>query len=154
MQPVGLATCAAAPAVGRSAGAAGAARDRQFELRLQSGRVPRDPAEKLEFLRYLSRMLESSVIQSVFRTARASEPEDGLFSGGFAGGMYRDMADEEFSRLLALRGGFGLSEVLFRQLAAREAAAAYQKAAAADLDPKGAPQGSDNRIGGRECPRA
>jgi Rod binding domain-containing protein len=109
---------------------------------LQSGRVPSQAQEQAGFTGYLCRQLEATAINSMIQAARSSSPKDGLFSGGFAGSMFQSLADEEYSRLLAARGGFGLGDQMFRQMAAVQAAKAYGQTAG--NAPQGASQGPDN----------
>jgi Rod binding domain-containing protein len=74
----------------------------------------------------------------MIQAARRASPKDGLFTGGFAGSIFQSLADEEYSRMLAARGGFGLGDQLFRQMAAN---LAYQAAGPAVSAPGKAPQG-------------
>ena len=138
----------------------------RYEALFNIGRVPQDAENGPEFLRFLCRQLEAVSINVLFQAARRTVPDVGLFSGGFAGEMYQGLADEEYSRLIADRGGFGLGDALFRQIAGRAAYtreaersasdAQAQSAAAQDVAsakstetsivaPQGAPGGSDNK---------
>jgi len=120
-----------APVAARPAGAAGA-RATDWEFALQQGRVPAGAAEQKEFCRFLCRQLEAGLINTMMQVARKSSPADGLLSGGFAGSMYQGLADEEFSRVAAAAGGFGLGDAVYEQMAARlSGARAYAREAAA-----------------------
>ena len=110
---------------GRPTGAPGA--DRRWEFMLQAGRVPQGGQDQQAFLGYLCRQLESTTINTMIQAARRATPQDGLLSGGFAGSIFQSLADEEYSRLLAARGGFGLGDQMFKQMAANQAIKAYQK---------------------------
>jgi Rod binding domain-containing protein len=121
----------------RTAGAAAAAfpaDERRWEAVLQGGRVPEHLQRDAGFLRYLCRQLEAAAVNTVFQTARRTVPAEGLFSGGLAGSMFQGMADEEYSRLIAARGGFGLGDALFAQMMPPAAAAGTPVAGGADPD--------------------
>ncbi len=131
----------------RSAAASGTAsanrsREGRWEMMLQMGRQPTSGADRQEFQRYLCRQLEATTINTMLQTARKASPDKGLLSGGFAGSMFQGLADEEYSRMLASRGGFGLGDQIYRQMASVQAARAYGNGA------QGAPQKSDNQTGG------
>jgi Rod binding domain-containing protein len=78
--------------------------------------VPEHLRTDAGFLKYLCRQLEAAAVNTVFRTARRTVPEGGLFSGGTAGSMFQGLADEEYARLIAARGGFGLGDALYAQM--------------------------------------
>ena len=139
--------------------------EQRFEGLLNRGRMPQDPREAPEFLRYLCRQVEAQIAGTVLKTARQAFPAGGYLSGGFAGAMYQGLADEEYARLVAAGGGFGLGDALYTQLFAGRAYAAGAATSlggqdvGAQLDaagissqtpaviPQGAPEESDNRIG-------
>jgi flagellar protein FlgJ len=98
--------------------------ERRFEGLLNRGRMPASPEDAPEFLRYLCRQIEAQVAGTVLKSARRTYPAGGFMSGGFAGSMYQGMADEEYARLLASSGGFGLGDALYTQLFAGRAYAA------------------------------
>jgi flagellar protein FlgJ len=124
-------------------------RDGDWEFMLQNGRMPAGGAEGRGFIRYLCRQLEASAIGAMLQAARRASPRDGLLSGGFAGSIYQSLADEQTARTLAERGGFGLGDMLYNQMAAKlEAAKAYRQAQAlrpgAGIGTQGVPSRSDN----------
>ena len=144
-------------AVRPAPGAAGAAdapsgpggADGQWEFMLQIGRKPRSDAEGSGFLRYLCRQLEAGAINTMLQAARRASPGGGLLSGGLAGSIYQSLADQEYARMLAERGGFGLGDQIYNQMAAKlKAGKAYRPAAAvrpgAGIGPKGVSGKSDN----------
>jgi Rod binding domain-containing protein len=98
--------------------------EKKWEALYQTGRIPKDAENNREFLRFLCRQLESVSVNILFQAARRTVPQEGLLSGGFAGQMYQGLADEEYSRLIAARGGFGLGDALFSQIDAQRAYAA------------------------------
>jgi Rod binding domain-containing protein len=131
------------------AGAAARSADGRWEFMLQSGRTAGQ--DQPEFLRYLCRQLEATTINTMLQAARRATPEKGLLSGGFAGSMFQSMADEEYSRMLAARGGFGLGDMMFKQMDAMRAyrqtdaaASAAAAGAGAGNGPQGATGKSDN----------
>jgi Rod binding domain-containing protein len=126
----------------RLAAAAGAERarpgeDLRWEAALQTGRIPAGATQDRGFMRYLCRQLESAAVNAVFQAARRTASPAGPLSGGFTGQMFQGLADEEYSRLVAARGGFGVGDEVFRQVfpdagaAGTGAAAGARRAAAA-----------------------
>ena len=84
----------------------------------------------------------------MLQAARRNAPE-GPLSGGFAGSMYQGLADEEYARLIAARGGFGLGDMMYNQMwASLEAKKAYAQQPAAvgtaKIGAQGTSQRSDN----------
>ncbi len=149
------------PAPGGQAKAHSAAEEKGWEALLAAGRMPADAKQNRGFMQFLCRQLESTAVNGLFRAARKTVSDGGPFSGGFAGSMFQGLADEEYSRMIAARGGFGLGDALFAQIEARKAYA--QQAAGVQAqhtapqvltdektpgtsgaEPQGAPQGSDN----------
>jgi len=123
-------------------------RDARWEFMLQAGRVPAGGKDQREFTRYLCRQLESTAINGMLQVARKSSARDGLLSGGFAGSVFQGLADEEYSRMLAARGGFGLGDQLYRQMTtSAQAIGAYRRtmemSPAAGNAAQGASQKSD-----------
>ncbi len=140
-------------------------KEREWETLFQTGRIPKDAENSVEFLRFLCRQLEAVSINTLFQAARKTVSQEGPLSGGFAGSMYQGLADEEYSKMIAHRGGFGIGDALFGQVMGRKAyAATAAKAHAAPSThspaaqglkkgepagtsvaaPQGAPQRSDN----------
>jgi Rod binding domain-containing protein len=137
------------PAGAADAPVASGGRDGDWEFMLQNGRVPTSGAQGRGFLRYLCRQLEATAINTMLQAARRASPGTGLLSGGFAGSIYQSLADQEYARMLAERGGFGLGDQIYNQMAAKlEAEKAYRQAPAArpnaGIGPKGVPDKSDN----------
>jgi Rod binding domain-containing protein len=113
--------------------------DRKWEALLQTGRIPKDAETNTEFMKFLCRQLEAVSINTLFQAARKTVPEDGPLSGGFAGSMYQGLVDEEYSRMIASRGGFGLGDALFNQMMARQAYARGAAGFHAPAPPQEAP---------------
>ena len=133
-----------APVAARPAGTAGS-RTADWEFALQNGRMPAGEAERKEFGRFLCRQLEATLINIMMQVARKSSPAAGLLSGGFAGSMYRGLADEEFARAAAASGGFGLGDSLYEQMAAKLAGPrAYGRAGGAAAGAQETAGKSDN----------
>ncbi len=61
------------------------------------------------------RAFEAQMIAQVLKGSE-SEDEDRLFDGGSAGRMYRDHFHEEIARVLAEKGGIGLTALLQERL--------------------------------------
>jgi flagellar protein FlgJ len=58
---------------------------------------------------------ESIFINYILKEMRASIPKTGLFSGGKAEEIYTSMMDMQLAKDIALKGGFGLSKMLYEQ---------------------------------------
>jgi Rod binding domain-containing protein len=95
--------------------------ERKWEALFQTGRIPKNPVEKQGFMKFLCRQLESVAVNTLFQAARRTVPQDGLLSGGFAGAMYQGLADEEYAKQIAARGGFGIGNALFAQVMGQRA---------------------------------
>jgi peptidoglycan hydrolase FlgJ len=69
-------------------------------------------------LREATAEFESLFISQIMQAMRATIPESGLMGSGSGQRMFREMLDQELSRNVALAGGLGIGEVLYRQLTA------------------------------------
>lgn len=69
-------------------------------------------------LREATAEFESLFIAQIMQAMRATIPESGLMGSGSGQRMFREMLDQELSRHVALGGGLGIGEVLYRQLTA------------------------------------
>lgn len=58
------------------------------------------------------RSFEAYVIGEMLRRAVPEPSEEGLFDGGQAGRMYRDHLHQEYARMIAESGDFGLAKQL------------------------------------------
>lgn len=63
---------------------------------------------------------ESLFVAKLMETMRRTVPQDGLFGESQSLQMFREMLDQETSRQIAKAGGFGIGELLSRQLAPEE----------------------------------
>ena len=121
--PAALSAAASAPRAPRAprAAAAGTVRggqagqDARWEGLLPANRISPEMKRDPGFLAYLCRQLEAAAVNSLLQAARRTVPAGGPLSGGFAGGIYQGMADEEYARLIAAGGGFGVGDAIFRQ---------------------------------------
>lgn len=77
------------------------------ELRL----MDRTPEGKLAAFQKFEALLLSNAFDNVL-----PENESGAFGEGFAGGVWRSMAAEQFASLFTARGGIGIAEMLAQQL--------------------------------------
>jgi len=111
-------------------------KEREWEALFASGRIPKDLENNTGFLRFLCRQLEAVSINTLFQAARKTVPQEGPLSGGFAGSMYQGLADEEYSRMIANRGGFGVGDALFGQIMGRRAYAAAAEQAHSATSPQ------------------
>jgi Rod binding domain-containing protein len=80
--------------------------------------VPKEADERTAL-----RSFEAYVVSEMLRRAAPKESE-GIFDGGQAGRMYRDHLYQEYARVIAENGDFGLASQLEGQLAEKEAAQA------------------------------
>lgn len=68
-------------------------------------------------LKNACRDMEAMFIYKMLQQMRATVPESGYLEKGPAEKIYRDMLDEEYSKIMASgSGSFGLKEMLYRQL--------------------------------------
>ena len=137
------------------AGRARAGQEARWEGLLQANRVGPETKRDLGFQAYLCRQLEAAAVNSLLQAARRTVPAGGPLSGGFAGEIYQGMADEEYARLIAASGSFGVGDAVFRQ--AFPAAGAVRTARAVqvpvttefgyDLKSSASPGGASRRPG-------
>ena len=81
------------------------------------------------------RSFEAYVIGEMLRRAVPESSGDGLFDGGQAGRMYRDHLYQEYARMIAETGDFGLSSQLEGYLGDRGSETAREGDAAAAARP-------------------
>ncbi len=74
-------------------------------------------------LREMSREFEGLLIGVLMSSMRETIQDDPMFGGGSAEKTFQSMADAETSRNMAQRGGFGIADSLYRQLAQQQHAA-------------------------------
>jgi peptidoglycan hydrolase FlgJ len=61
---------------------------------------------------------ESIFVKMMLKEMRKSvDKSDALISGGWAEDIYSDMLDDEYSKTMAKKAGFGLADQLYKQLA-------------------------------------
>jgi len=61
---------------------------------------------------------ESIFVKMMLKEMRNSvDKKDSLLSGGWAEDIYSDMLDDEYSKSIAKKAGFGLADQLYKQLA-------------------------------------
>src|SRR5437870_847581 len=68
-------------------------------------------------LRELTQEFESLFVSQVMQSMRRTVPESRLIDHSSGQHLFQDMLDQELSRRIADSGGFGLGEILYRQLA-------------------------------------
>ena len=77
------------------------------------------PPDRRAQLRTLSRQLEGVFLNQLFQAMRASVPQDGVIASNPGQQMFTQMLDERLAGEASQRMSSGLSEALYRQLAAR-----------------------------------
>jgi len=61
---------------------------------------------------------ESIFVKMMLKEMRATvDKSDDIIGGGFAGDIYQDMLDDEYSKSMSKTAHFGLADDLYRQLA-------------------------------------
>jgi Rod binding domain-containing protein len=70
-----------------------------------------------------AKQFEAMLIAQMLHSAREAAGDDALGGGDSAGSTMLDMADQQFSKLLADRGGLGLGSVIAKSLKAGPAVA-------------------------------
>ncbi len=78
-----------------------------------SSRKTRD----LEKLKEASREFEAIFINEMYKTARKTIPESGLFEKTNAEKIFEEMMDMERARQVSHNGSMGIAEQMYRQLA-------------------------------------
>jgi flagellar protein FlgJ len=77
--------------------------------------VPRAGGET-RTLREATQEFESLFVAHLLQSMRSTVPESGLLASGSGQRIFREMLDQELSRQVACSGGFGIGELLYRQL--------------------------------------
>jgi Rod binding domain-containing protein len=76
------------------------------------------PVDKKSKLYEQCQEFESIFVKMMLKEMRNSvDKSDSLLSGGWAEDIYSDMLDDEYSKSIAKKAGFGLADQLYKQLA-------------------------------------
>ena len=76
------------------------------------------PVDKKSKLFEQCQEFESIFVKMMLKEMRNSvDKKDSLLSGGWAEDIYSDMLDDEYSKSIAKKAGFGLADQLYKQLA-------------------------------------
>jgi flagellar protein FlgJ len=78
----------------------------------EKNRDDKDP----EALKELCRDFESVFIHTLFKEMRKTIPESELLGNDMASDLFEEIMDMEVARDMASKGGFGLADMLYRQL--------------------------------------
>jgi peptidoglycan hydrolase FlgJ len=94
----------------------------KVEKATQGLNAAKTPDKSKEQLKSLSKEFESIVVQMMLKSMRDTVPQgdDLLGEGSNQVDTYRSLLDEEYSKKISERGGFGLSDMLYRQLMQQE----------------------------------
>jgi flagellar protein FlgJ len=65
-----------------------------------------------------AKQFESVFLSEMFGLMNKDLPTDGPFDGGEGEGMMRSMLNDQYAKSIAGRGGFGLSNTVYRELLA------------------------------------
>jgi flagellar protein FlgJ len=84
--------------------------------KIETGPVAVETPEKNEALRKATADFEAMFINQMFQSMRRAVPESKLFGGGSGEKTFREMLDLEWSTRIAQAGGFGIGEMLYRQI--------------------------------------
>lgn len=79
--------------------------------------------EDAEGIREAARQFESVFMHQVFKTMRATVPQNDMNGGGFGGQVFTDMLDQEYATLASATGQLGLADIIAEQLGAPARAA-------------------------------
>jgi peptidoglycan hydrolase FlgJ len=71
-------------------------------------------------LREATQQFEGLFVSQLLKSMRATVPESHLFGSESSQNVFREMLDQEFASRAADSGGFGLGEMLYRQLASNQ----------------------------------
>ncbi len=77
------------------------------------------PPEREAALREVSQALEATFLAEMLRHTGVAKPPDG-FGGGAGESAFASFLSDAYATELSRKGGIGLSEAIFRSLAARE----------------------------------
>ena len=83
-------------------------------------------------LREATQEFESLFVAQLMQSMRGTVPESGLMGNGSGQQIFRQMLDQELSRQVAFSGGFGIGEMLYRQLGGDEASPAEHRQGSQD----------------------
>ncbi len=93
-------------------------------------RVPGGPKSgDAEAIQDAARQFESVFLHQVFKSMRASLPEDGWLSGGFGGQVFTDMLDQQYAEQASATGSLGLATLIANDLGASDQPAGSAPAA-------------------------
>lgn len=70
----------------------------------------------IDTLKTACQQMESIFLSLLLKEMRATINQSGFISGGTAENIFTSMLDAEITKGMALRGGFGLTELLMQQL--------------------------------------
>jgi flagellar protein FlgJ len=82
-------------------------------------------------LREAAREFESLFVAQVVKAMRSTVPDGGFLGSSGGERIFREMLDQELSREIAFAGGFGIGDVLCRQL---DASAAVRHTQGSEFD--------------------
>ena len=87
--------------------------DESFEKVMQQALTEKDDKK----LHQACQDMEALFVYKMLQQMRATIPDGGYLTAGSAEKIYRDMLDEEYSKVIAgSRSSFGLAEMLYQQL--------------------------------------
>ncbi len=69
-----------------------------------------------EGLKQTCKDLESVMVSMVIKNMRATVPKDGLYGDSLGTDVFTSMLDEEYAKEISDAGGFGLADILYKQL--------------------------------------
>ena len=75
-------------------------------------------AKTQEQLKSSAKDFESVFLSEMFSIMNQDLPTDGPFDGGEGEGMMRSMLNDQYAKAITARGGFGLSDTVYRELLA------------------------------------
>lgn len=70
---------------------------------------------KMNKLREAARDFESVFVHSLLKSMRDTIPKSDFINGGNAENIYRDMLDDEYSKIMVTRSDFGIARKIYEQ---------------------------------------
>jgi Rod binding protein. len=88
------------------------AQTNEFETILKNALEKKDD----EQLKKACQDFESIFVSMVLRNMRATIPKDDLYNNSFGMDIFTSMLDDEYAKKISEAGGFGLADILYKQL--------------------------------------
>jgi len=74
------------------------------------------PPQPADAARSAAQEFEALFLAQVLDQMFAGVPTDGRFGGGSAEGVYRDLLNQEYAKVLSRSGGLGVADAVYREI--------------------------------------